>query len=113
MALFPERFFGRGKETVTQRPEAPEIPEELARKTGIEKVETSFPATARDAQGPPLVQTPQQPVSVQVPAPSLAALEEAKKGPKESTSPWNALFWIRAIQKAIHFGKKIIFGVSP
>lgn len=113
MALFPERIFGR-KDVVTERPETPEIPVPLARESGIEKVETSFPATAKDAQGPPIIQTPQtQQVTIAVPAPSKEALEQIRKTANKDETPFgNALYWIRAIQKAFHFGKRILFG-SP
>lgn len=112
MALFPERLFGRRKETITYTPEAPKISENLSRETGIEKVETAFTANIKDDQGQPLVQTPQtQVVTVQVPA-SQAQLTQTVKGPKDEARTWWALFWIRAIQKAIHFGKQVVFG-SP
>lgn len=113
MALFPERLFGRKKETVTFRPEAPKISENLARETGVEKVETAFTANIKDDKGQPLIQTPQtEPLTIKIQAASTEELKEAKKGSIEETRPWNARFWIRAIKRAIHFGKQVIFG-SP
>lgn len=114
MALISvERIFGR-KEVVTERPETLEFPTALTKEAGIEKVETSFPATAKDAQGPqgqPLIQTPQtQPLTITIPVPNREVLEQDLKTSKDETRFGNAFFWIRAIQKAIHFGKRIIFG---
>lgn len=113
MALFPERFFGRRKETVSYTPEVPKISENLARETGIEKVETAFTANIKDDRGQPLIQTPQtQTIAIQVPATQIQ-LTQTAKGPKDEAVTWWALFWIRAIQKAIHFGKQVLFGSSP
>lgn len=110
MALFPERIFGRRKETISYTPEAPKISENLTRETGVEKVETAFTANIKDGQGQPLVQTPQaQAVAIQVPA-TQTQLTQTAKGSSEESITWWALFWIRAIQKAIHFGKRIVFG---
>lgn len=110
MALFPERFWGHRKETITYTPEAPKISENLERETGVEKVETAFTANIKDDRGQPLIQTPQtQAVTVSVPAPQIV-LTQTAKGSKNEAITWWALFWIRAIQKAVHFGRRIIFG---
>ena len=113
MALFPERLFARRKETITYTPEAPKISENLTRETGVEKVETAFTANIKDDAGKPLVQTPQtQAVAIQVPAPQVQ-LAQTAKGPKDEALTWWALFWVRAIQKAIHFGRKVLFNSNP
>lgn len=110
MALFPERLFGRRRETITYTPEAPKISENLTQETGVEKVETAFTANIKDDRGQPLIQTPQtQVVTVSVPT-NQVALTQTAKGSKSKSITWWALFWLRAIQKAIHFGKRVVFG---
>lgn len=112
MALFPERLFGRRKEAITYTPETPKITENLTQETGVEKIETAFTANIKDDKGQPMVQTPQtQTIAIQVPA-NQTQLTQTAKGSVSEAITWWALYWIRAIQKAIHFGKKIIFG-SP
>ena len=108
MALFPERLFGR-RETITYAPEAPKISENLTKETGVEKVETAFTANIKDDRGQPIIQTPQtQAVAIQIPA-SAVQLSQTAKGKSEDALTWWALFWLRAIQKALYLGRKIVF----
>ncbi len=109
-----ESFLGQKKENIVIRPENVEIPPDL--QDVAKQVETSFRATKQDAQGPngqPLIQTPQtQPLTVTI-APNEEALKQMTKGNLEEAgplTPLNAMWWARAVEKAIHFGKQVIFG---
>ncbi|OGM23160.1 hypothetical protein A2961_02005 [Candidatus Woesebacteria bacterium RIFCSPLOWO2_01_FULL_39_21] len=39
-------------------------------------------------------------------------LEEEAKGPIDKPLTWFANFWLRMIKKAIHFGKRIVVGIT-
>lgn len=107
MAISPEKERPRVPEGVIERPETPEIPEDLKRETGIEVVETAFKARVKD-RGRDLIQTPAtRQVTINIPA-DQGTLVSWAKGPVTSSLTWLANFWLMMIKKALHFGWKII-----
>ena len=106
MGLFPEK---EPKTNVIERPDEAS-PLEIERKEVATPTPTHFKAQVTNDQGQPLIQTPQtQKVTVTIPASSEEALNTSQKGKKDEATTWNASFWIRFIQKALHLGKKILF----
>ncbi len=97
-----------GPPLIKERPTDVEIPPELERGGIVQKVPSQFQAQVNDDSGKPLIQTPQtQTVTIQIPA-SQQQLEDWSKGDSENAITWFAVFWIRLIKKAIHFGWRMI-----
>jgi hypothetical protein len=97
---------------VQEIPTTVEVPPEIER-AGVAKRQDDFTAQVSDDSGKPLIQTPKtQVVTVQVPA-IQAQLDTWSKGPIENALTWFAVFWIRIIKKAIHFGWRMISGRRP
>jgi hypothetical protein len=93
---------------IKERPE--EVPPEVER-VGVKPTQTQFKAQVTDDKGQPLIQTPQtQTVTVKIPA-TQTQLDTWAKGPAENALTWFAVFWIRIIKKALHFGWKMISGI--
>ena len=94
---------------IQEIPETPEIPPEIE-KGGVQKKQDDFSAQVTDDKGKPLIQTPQtQSVTVQIPA-KQSDLDSWAKGSPENALTWFAVFWIRIIKKALHFGWRMIKG---
>jgi hypothetical protein len=95
---------------IQEIPTTPEIPPEIERGAGVSKPQDDFTAQVSDDSGKPLIQTPQtQTVTVQIPA-TQTQLDTWAKGPIENAITWFAVFWIRIIKKALHFGWRMISG---
>lgn len=105
MPLFPERE----KPTIQERPEEfPEIPVEVENKSVVGSVPTQFRAQVKSDTGQPLIQSPQtQVVAIQIPA-DQAQLMTTSKGSVANSLTWLAVFWLRMIKKALHFGWKVV-----
>ena len=94
---------------IQEIPTSPEIPPEIER-GGVNKQQDDFTAQVRDDSGQQLIQTPKtKAVTVQIPA-TQAQLDNWTKGPIEDALTWFAVFWVRIIKKAIHFGWRMISG---
>ena len=97
---------------IQEIPTSPEIPPEIER-GGVNKQQDDFTAQVRDDSGQQLIQTPKtKAVTVQIPA-TQAQLDNWTKGPIEDALTWFAVFWVRIIKKAIHFGWRMISGGRP
>lgn len=95
----------RGVEVVA---EAPSIPEKIERKEGVSVSPTAFTAQVTDDQGRALIQTPQgEELIIEIPKVE-EELKALSKGKIIDSITWFARFWLRMIEKAIHFGKKIV-----
>lgn len=107
MGLFPEK---EPKTHVTELGgEEPSVLN-IERKEVVTPVPTQFKAQVADDSGKPLIQTPQtKKVKVTIPATNEEELKTNAKRKTNTTTSWNASFLIRVIQKAIHFGKQVIF----
>jgi len=95
-----------GQNLVKERPTDMEIPPELERGAKMQQVQSQFKAKVSDDSGKPLIQTPPT-VTIQIPA-SQTQLDTWSKGNPENAITWFAVFWIRLIKKAIHFGWRMI-----
>jgi hypothetical protein len=94
-------------EGVREPPEAPELPAHIE-KGGVKVQPTQFTAQVYDDKGKPLIQTPAtKTVTVQLPA-DQTALASWSKGSISDSLTWLAMFWLRIIKKALHFGWKIV-----
>ena len=94
---------------IQEIPVTPEIPPEIE-KGGVIKKQDDFSAQVTDDKGRPLIQTPQtQSVTVQIPA-NQSQLDTWAKGSPDNALTWFAVFWIRIIKKALHFGWRMIQG---
>ena len=115
MATTPEREHEvqsqpKVPEGVQERPEQMIVPEriqDLAKPT-----QTQVTAQVTDDQGQQLIQTSQTTLPVITIASDVTddQLEELSKGSSLDSITWLATFWIRAIKKAMHFGRKIVRG---
>src|SRR4030042_3062462 len=94
---------------IQEIPDTPEILPEIE-KGGVIKKQDDFSAQVTDDKGRPLIQTPQtQSVTVQIPA-NQSQLDTWAKGSPDNALTWFAVFWIRIIKKALHFGWRMIQG---
>ena len=100
----PER---RQEIPVQEKKEEFEVPPHL--KDSLEAVETAYKAQVKDSNGKNLTQSAANTaVAVQIPSDTVTLESLSKKGSIKDSITWFAAFWLRAIKKAIHFGKKII-----
>jgi hypothetical protein len=92
---------------VKEVPETPEVPTHLEQ-TGLSARPTQVTAQVNDDKGVPLIQTPaNQVVSITIPANQQQLADWSKGSPSDSLT-WFAVFWLRMIRKAIHFGWRMI-----
>jgi hypothetical protein len=92
---------------VKEIPETPEVPPALEQ-AGMATRPTQITAQVSDDSGAPLIQTPAtQVVTITIPADQQQLDDWAKGSPSDSLT-WFALFWLRMMKKAFHFGWKII-----
>lgn len=105
MPLFPERE----KTPVEVRPEEfPEIPVEVENKSVVTPIPSQFQAQVKSDTGQPLTQSSLTRVlTIQLPA-DQTQLVTASKGSVINSLTWLAVFWIRMIKKALHFGWRIV-----
>ena len=107
MAIMVERE-ARADLEVKKVPEEIELPEHL-KKDGITAIETAYKANVQDG-GQALTQTPQnQKVTITLPS-DPKTLTTLSKGSITSAVTWLAMFWLRAIKRAMHFGWNIVRG---
>jgi hypothetical protein len=94
-------------EGVVERPA--EIPRAIERGApGVQRKPVHFKAQVTDDQGQPLIQTPQaKAITIQLPT-TQSQLDDWAKGSAENSITWYALFWLRMIKKALHFGWKTV-----
>lgn len=103
MPISPERT---PSVPIKERPEEIELTPELE-EAGVRVVETDFKARVKD-KGRDLIQTPQTGVvKIELPA-DQGKLTSWSKGKITDSLTWFALFWLRAIKKAVHFGWKVV-----
>ncbi len=93
---------------VVKRAEEIELPPHLSpEKTGIRTVETVFKARVKD-KGKHLIQTPvTKKIKIKLPA-GQATVSTWSKGNPVNSLTWLGAFWVRMIEKAKHFGWKIL-----
>jgi len=98
-----------GVEEVHTEPEM-EVVGEIAKSGLMQPSQSQFKAQVTDDSGQPLIQTPQTTVTtIKVPA-TQTQLDDWSKGPIEKALTWFAVFWIRMVKKAFHFGWRIVSG---
>ena len=91
---------------VKEIPEVPEIPSHLEQQ-GVVARPVQITAQVSD-QVKSLVQTPQtQTVTITIPT-TQQQLTDWSKGSLSDSLTWFALFWLRMIKKAVHFGWRVI-----
>jgi hypothetical protein len=90
---------------------AEEFPETIQQIQGAKVVQKTFKAQVKDDSGKPIIQTPPTQVITTVQPPvDTQTLTQQSKGDTTSSTTWLAMFWLRVIKKALHFGWKIIGG---
>lgn len=88
------------------------VVDESLKHTGIQPVQQTFKPQVTDDRGQSLITTPTTKViSVSPPADSIT-LTEMSKGDTDDSNTWRGKFWLRILQKALHFGWQIL-GRSP
>jgi len=98
-------------EGVIERPET--LPEKLEQDQNIKVVSKQFTKTVTDDSGQPLIQAPKiQAISITLPSDQNQLIGWAK-GPITNSLTWFAVFWLRLIKKAAHFGWKIAGKMVP
>jgi len=96
-------------EGVTEIPDAPEIPSHIE-KAGVQNVPSQFTKQVTDDNGKPMTQSPStQQVTISIPA-TAQQLDDWTKGSPTESITWLAVFWLRLIKKAMHFGWNILSG---
>jgi hypothetical protein len=91
---------------VKEVPETPEIPSHLEQQ-GVAVRPAQVTAQVSD-QGKPLMQSPAtQIVTITIPTTQQQLADWSKGSPGDSLT-WFALYWLRMVKKAVHFGWKII-----
>lgn len=84
------------------------VVDETLAQTGVQTVQKTFKSQVADDNGKPIIQTPPTTViSVSPPADSIT-LAEMAKGDTSNSKTWFGKFWLRILQKALHFGWRII-----
>ena len=105
MVATPEKEPQQAPEGVEEVIDTPEIPPHIER-SGVSVTPTQFTAQVTDDKGQPLIKpTPTKTVSVPV---AKSKLEDLSKGAPTASITWLAMFWLRIIKKAKHFGWKIV-----
>jgi hypothetical protein len=111
MAATPETLRTEVSETPQIREVVDEFPETIQQIQGAKVIQKTFKAQVNDDKGMPIIQTPPTQVitTIQPPA-DIETLTKQAKGDTASGSTWLAKLWLRIIQKALHFGWKILSG---
>ena len=93
-------------------PRVGEVPEEIEAKEGTKATVSQFTAKVKSDDGQQLTQSPKtKKVTIELPV-SEETLDQMSKGSVDESLTWWAIFWKRIIQKALHFGWKIV-GRNP
>jgi hypothetical protein len=92
---------------VKEIPDTPEVPSHLEQH-GVTARPTQITAQVSDDAGAPLIQAPAtQVVTITIPTTQQQLADWSKGSPSDSLT-WLAMFWLRMIRKAVHFGWKVI-----
>ncbi len=112
MAVSPEQEKDQKPLVDTIPEQISEVAPEIEKTQGVSQVPSQFSKKAADDMAGSGVQTPQtSSVSIQLPA-VPSQLDDWAKGDPENAITWLAMFWIRLIKKALHFGWKILNSVK-
>lgn len=83
-------------------------PLHIERKEVVTPTPTNFTAQVHDDNGQPLIKTtPTKVISITIPS-DQNTLSGWSKGNVIDSLTWYALFWLRMIKKAVHFGWRIV-----
>lgn len=94
-------------EGVQEIPTAPEIPQHIEQ-GGVSAAPTNFTAQVQDDAGNDLVDSPEtKAVTIKLPA-SQDQLTVWSEGSPDDALTGFAVFWLRLIKKALHFGWKAV-----
>ncbi len=92
---------------VKEIPETPEVPSHL-QEQGVTVRPTQITAQVHDDKGVPLIQTPAtQTITITIPTTQQQLADWSKGSPSDSLT-WLAMFWLRMLKKALHYGWRII-----
>ena len=92
---------------IQEKPEEFIVPETLGQ-SDLKVVQKNFTAQVHGDNGAPLIQTPPTQVISVSPPSSQPVLTQQSKGNTTSSLTWLAMFWLRIIKKATHFGWQIV-----
>src|SRR5258706_3532680 len=92
---------------IQEKPEEFIVPETL-QQSDIKVVQKNFTAQVKSDNGVPLIQTPPTQVISVTPPSSQTVLVQQSKGNTTSSLTWLAMFWLRILKKATHFGWQIV-----
>jgi hypothetical protein len=92
---------------VKEVPDTPEVPSDFEQH-GVTARPTQVTAQVSDDAGTPLIQAPAtQVVTITIPTTQQQLSDWSQGSPSDSLT-WFAMFWLRMIKKAVHFGWKVI-----
>lgn len=92
---------------IKEVPETPEVPQAL-QEQGVTATPTQITAQVSDDTGAPMMQTPMTKViTITIPTTQQQLADWSKGSPSDSLT-WFAMFWLRMIRKAIHYGWRVI-----
>jgi hypothetical protein len=98
-------------EGISEHPET--FPEKLEQDQQVKVTPKQFSKTVTDDSGQPLIQPAKvKAISITLPSDQQQLVSWAK-GPITSSLTWFAVFWLRLIKKAAHFGWKIAGKMVP
>lgn len=109
MAQSPEQEpVRRPPEGVQERVEEMPEPTPELKEMGVSSVPSQFTGQVTDDTGQQLIQTPQtQTTTITIPA-SQQQLTDWGKGSPTNALTWLALYWLRMVKKAFHFGWRVV-----
>lgn len=84
------------------------VVDETLQNTGVQTVQKTFKSQVFNDNGQPVIQTPPTKVITVSPPSDSTTLGNQAKGDVSDSSTWLAKFWLRILQKALHFGWSII-----
>jgi len=105
MVTAPEKEPQQMPEGVKDVVDVPEIPPDVER-SGVSVTPTQFTAQVTDDTGQPVIKP--TPTKTITPPATKSRLGDLSKGSPTKSITWLAVFWLRAIKKALHFGWKIV-----
>lgn len=109
MAISPEAENGISQ-IVEHDSNAEFVVDETLQNTGVTAVQKTFKSQVVNDKGNAFVQTPPTTVITISPPSDSITLGTQAKGDTTNSLTWFAMFWLRILKKALHFGWRIVSG---
>lgn len=84
------------------------VVDETLKNTGVQTVQKNFKSQVVSDKGAPLISTPPTTIITVSPPSDTTTLGTQSQGDTTNSLTWFAMFWLRILKKALHFGWKII-----